>query len=379
MHEKQFAFLVHPRRSVQKDLGRVWRPLGWIPDALYSLALHLLPVPPVTIGTVRLRAPAGDRASDESPSGHDGRSAEPKGQTLGRIVLVPLSGRQMLSLPRPLVLRKVSAAVDHAVRAGCNLVGLGALTAPVTTGGQKLADRTDVGVTNGNAFTAAITMEGVQRLLAHCPNPRPTIAVVGASGSVGTCLCRLIARRVPEASLLMVARDIGRLTSAAELVRDDAPGMRVTESTTMDSVKEADLVVLLTSSADCLLRSEHLKEGAIVLDDTQPRNTDPSLLTERPDVMIVDGGLVQLEGISLGVNLGFPRGIVPACLAETLLLSLEGHEGHFSIGAPTPEQAERIAELALKWRQYGFTLAPFHCFGRPLDSLPALVMAEVSS
>lgn len=373
MRAKEFAFLVHPRRSVRRDLGRVWRPLGWIPEAVYSWALRLLPVPPVTIGEVRLVEGADDSAT---PSGSRSGS---EGQTLGRIVLVPLNGRQMLALPRPFVLRKVQAAVDHAVRAGASLVGLGALTAPVTTGGQKLADRTDVGVTNGNAFTAAITMEGVQRLLAHCPNPRPTIAVVGASGSVGTCLCRLIARRLPAASLLMVARDPGRLATAAELVRADQPEMTVTESTAMDSVTQADLVVLLTSSADCLLRSEHLKEGAIVLDDTQPRNTDPSLLTERPDVMIVDGGLVQLEGISLGVNLGFPRGIVPACLAETLLLSLEGHEGHFSIGAPTPEQAERIEALALKWRQYGFTLAPFHCFGRPLALQPNLVMAEVSS
>ncbi|HLO03234.1 MAG TPA: hypothetical protein VK191_09005 [Symbiobacteriaceae bacterium] len=356
MHEKKFAFLVHPRRSVQRDLGRVWRPLGWIPEAIYSLALRLLPVPPVTIGQVRV----------------DGR-------TLGQIVLVPLSGRQMLSLPRPLVLRKVRAAVDHAVAAGASLVGLGALTAPVTTGGQKLADRTDVGVTNGNAFTAAITMEGLARLLAHCPNPNPTIAVVGASGSVGTCLCRLIARRLPDVSLLMVARDSARLTAAADLVRGDVPALAVTESTTMDAVQTADVVILLTSSADCLLRSEHLKEGAIVLDDTQPRNTDPTLLTERPDLMLVDGGLVQLEGISLGVNLGFPRGIVPACLAETLLLALEGHEGHFSIGAPTPEQAERIAALALKWRQYGFTLAPFYCFGRPLAPQPDLLVAEVSS
>lgn len=360
MKEREFAFLVHPRRSVQKDLGRIWRPLGWIPEAVYNLALRFLPIPPVTIGVVR---------SDEGSNG----------QPLGRIVMVPLTGRQMLALPRPFVVRKVSAAVDHAVRAGSSLVGLGALTAPVTTGGQRLAGRTDVGVTNGNAFTAAITMEGVQRLLAHCPNPRPTIAVVGASGSVGTCLCRLIARRLPDVNLLMIARDTGRLTEAANLVRADQPGMAVTESITMESVKAADLVILLTSSADCLLRSEYLKEGAIVLDDTQPRNTDPSLLTERPDLLIVDGGLVQLEGISLGVNLGFPRGIVPACLAETLLLSLDGHEGHFSIGAPTPEQAERMAALAFKWRQYGFTLAPFHCFGRPLAEQPGLVLAEVSS
>jgi len=134
----------------------------------------------------------------------------------------------------------------------------------------------------------------------------------------------------------------------------------------ISAVRTADLVVLLTSSADCLLRSEHLKPGAIVLDDTQPRNTDPALLTERPDVRIIDGGLVSVPGMRMTNNIALPRGYAYACLAETMLLALEGHSDHFSIGTPTLEQADYMLRLAHKHRQFGFDLAPFHSFGQPL-------------
>lgn len=52
------------------------------------------------------------------------------------------------------------------------------------------------------------------------------------------------------------------------------------------------LVVLLTSATDALLRSEHLGEGTVVVDDTQPRNTSPDLPRRRPDVLVLDGGIV---------------------------------------------------------------------------------------
>jgi fatty aldehyde-generating acyl-ACP reductase len=291
-----------------------------IPNPVYDAALRFLPIPPVPIGRISLT---------EKPD-----------QLLGQILLVPLSGRQMLTLPRPFVVKKVQQAVDKAIELGAGLVGLGALTAPVTTGGERLAHRQDVGVTNGNALTAAMAYEALVTLLDLCPASDPVVAVVGASGSVGTCLCRLIARRQPDLHLLMVARDPVRLSAAANLVQQERPGVRLQLATDMSRLRKADLIILLTASAESLLHSEHLKERAIVLDDTQPRNTDPSLLSERPDILLVDGGLVQVEGIQLDINLGFPRGCFPACLAETVLLGLEGHKGHFSIGAPTVEQAE---------------------------------------
>ena len=100
-------------------------------------------------------------------------------------------------------------------------------------------------------------------------------------------------------------------------------------------------------------------------------DTDPTLLTTRPDVVIVDGALVDVSGVSIRGAIGLPRHLAYACLAETMLLALDSHEGHFSIGTATVDQAERMVGLAGRWQELGFTLAPFRSFGRLLD--PALL------
>ena len=51
---------------------------------------------------------------------------------------------------------------------------------------------------------------------------------------------------------------------------------------------------------------------------------------------MVDGGVVQVPGMHLrGGDIGLPRGQAYACFAETFLLGLAGHVGHFSTGVPT--------------------------------------------
>ena len=72
-------------------------------------------------------------------------------------------------------------------------------------------------------------------------------------------------------------------------------------------VRDAGLVVLLTSATGALVRSEHLAEGTVVIDDTQPYNTAPALPCRRPDVLVLDGGVVTTPGIvRRGGNLGLP-------------------------------------------------------------------------
>lgn len=354
MARRRFAFLIHPRASIRTDMRRLWRPLGAVPERAWETALRRLPLGPIDWGDVTL--PPGPA------------------QAHGWLVLVPFSAQQLLSLDRSHTVGRIEAAVDRAVELGAEVVGLGALTAPVTKGGAKLTHRTDVGVTNGNAFTAAMTFEAVRRLRERCVTSDPRIAVVGATGSVGSCLVELLARERASQRLTLVARTRGRLEKLAERVRTTSPGTRVTVATDMAAVADADLVVLLTASTRTLLTSEHLKPGAVVLDDTQPRNTSPTLVAERPDVLVVDGGLVTIPGLRLGGDIDTPAGAVYACLAETVLLAMDGHSGHFSIGTPTLEQADYVTDLA---DRFGAELAPFHSFGRPLVALePALATVD---
>jgi predicted amino acid dehydrogenase len=337
-----FAFTVHPRARLGEDLARVWAPLGRVPDPVYDTALRRLPLRPVTMAGVHIG-----------------------GQRVGHVVLVPYGARHLLTSPGEGRAR-VHRAVDKARALGCDVVGLGALTATVTAGGVSLRSRTDIGVTNGNAFTAAIVDDQARRLLRdavdHASDPH--VAVIGATGSVGAAVTRLLARDRAAARLTLVARSAGRLDALAAEVGRRVP---TSTATSMEAVADADLVILLTASADALLGPEHLGLGAVVLDATQPRNTSPTLVAERPDVLVVDGGVVDIPSLRLvGGNIGLPDGRAYACFAETALLALSGHRGHFSIGVPTLELVDRTRELATGLSHLGFRAAEPTSFGRPV-------------
>jgi predicted amino acid dehydrogenase len=333
-----FAFLVHPRDRIAQDLARVWRPLGRVPERLVDTAVRRLPLPPYAMSRVHL---------DERPVGH--------------VVVVPFGARHLLSQPHEGRAR-VGRAIDHAARLGAGVVGLGALTATVTAGGATLRGRTDIGVTNGNAYTAAIVEDQLLHLVADLTDRR--VAVVGATGSVGTTLVRLLAAGGSVDSLLLVARGAAKLHALAAEAAGRVP---TTTSTDIHDVRGCDVVVLLTASADALLGAEHLAPGARVLDATQPRNTSPDLVAARPDVVLVDGGVVQIPGMRLrGGDIGLPPGQAYACFAETFLLGLAGHVGHFSTGVPTLDHVAHVRGLAARFAGHGFTAAAPASFGQPV-------------
>jgi predicted amino acid dehydrogenase len=347
-------------------MARVWPPLGVVPEPAWQWGLRHLPLPPLTLaGVHRRRRPDADGDVGSGPD------------LLGHVLVVPVGARQLLTEDRRWVLGKIEQAVDRAVDLGASVVGLGALTAPVTAGGRLLRERAGVTLTTGNAFTAHLTVEALRRLLPVAPGGH--IAVVGATGSVGSCVVRLLADEPIGTELTLVAREPKRLTSlaqevAAALTPRGRP-MELHTARTMEAVREADLVLILTSASDALLRGEHLKLGAVVLDDTQPRNTDPALASERPDVLVVDGGVAAIPGIDVRGDIGLPRGLAYACLCETMLMALDGHGAH-AVGAADVGHARRMRDAARRHAHLGFTLAePALSFGRPIpwpSSAPVL-------
>ncbi len=339
---RTFAFTVHPRARLSEDMARVWAPLGHVPERVYATALRRLPVPPISMAAIHIG-----------------------GAQVGHVVLVPFGARHLLTEPGE-GRDRVHRAVDKARSLGCATVGLGALTATVTGGGVSLRGRTDIGVTNGNAFTAAIVDDQARMLLEHIGRAGSAhVAVVGATGSVGSAVTRLLARDGAAGRMTLVARSAGRLEALAAEVTRQVPTVA---ATTLDAVADADLVILLTASADALLAPQHLKDGAVVLDATQPRNTSPDLVSTRPDVLVVDGGVVSIPSLRLvGGNIGLPDGRAYACFAETALLALSGHDGHFSIGVPSLALVDHTRALASEQSHLGFHAATPTSFGRPLD------------
>jgi len=343
---KKFAFLVHPRADVAVDMARIWRPLGRVPARAWDWGLRHLPVPPATLATVRLR----DAESGDEPSGW--------------ILVVPVGARQMLAEDRRWVVDRIEQAIDRAQSLGAEVVGLGALTAPVSGGGSVLRQRPGLALTTGNAFTAHLTVEALRRLAPAAPGRQ--VAIIGATGSVGSCVVRLLSDEPLGSRLTLIARGEHRLAELAADFRSRGSGVEVRTSTSLDAVRDADLVLVLTSAADALIGSAHLKPGAVVLDDTQPRNTDPRLQFDRPDVTVIDGGVAAIPGIDLRGDIGLPRGLAYACLCETMLMAFTGHTER-ALGEATVQHAVAMREAAHRFAHLGFNLADPLSFGRAVS------------
>jgi predicted amino acid dehydrogenase len=338
----KFAFLIHPRTNISEDMGEINRLLRFIPSSWYEKMLAKLPIKPWV---------------------HSKIVASDSGEVLGECICVPLSPGQLLGRNRKLVNARIEQAIKLAQSRGATLIGLGALTAPATSGGKKLEQHTDVGVTNGNGFTAAATVQAIKRVAAGFPT-KPTIALVGATGSVGTAVSHKLAQDGVGSKLILIGRNTKKLDALVEQCSD----VEAVAATSILACKEAQIVVLMTSAAEALLGSEHLAQGAIVIDDTQPRNTTPELLISRPDITLIDGGLVLTPGLTrTGHSIGIPSNISFACLAETALLALNGHKGHGVIGNPTAAQVNAIQDIADRNAHLGFYLAKPTSFGKPID------------
>jgi hypothetical protein len=68
--------------------------------------------------------------------------------------------------------------------------------------------------------------------------------------------------------------------------------------------------------------------------------------------------------VDFGFDFGFPPGMAYACMAETMILALEGRYESYTLGKDiTLPQVEGIARLATK---HGFSVGGFRCFEQPV-------------
>jgi hypothetical protein len=89
---------------------------------------------------------------------------------------------------------------------------------------------------------------------------------------------------------------------------------------------------------------------------------------ERPDVLVIEGGVVEVPGknVDLGLNFGFPPKTAYACMSETMMLALENRPENYTLGKDVSvQQVEEMMGLAKK---HGFKLAGFRAFEREVDA-----------
>lgn len=283
----------------------------------------------------------------------------------GIVHYMPLTAEEMLAQPRAIA-RRVIDAVESLKDQGAQLVGLGGFTAIVGNRGLQTLERTGVPVTTGNSLTAYAAYRNVLEAMHRLEvNPADSeVAVVGYPGSIALAIARLLGR--DGCRLRLIHR--GGEEQAHQGLEYLPPAMRANVQLSNDISHCYDSLrfYVAATSSGAVIDPYRLAPGSVVVDAALPRDVMP-YRRDRDDILIIDGGLVsagaelRFGGESMSLS---PKKFLNGCLAETLVLSLEGRAEAFSIGRELPE--DKVLEIGRLAEGHGLLATPMASYGERL-------------
>lgn len=257
-------------------------------------------------------------------------------------------------------MRKVLNAMALVQKRGIDITALGGFSSIIFENFnlERLLNVRDITLdirrfTTGNTHTAYILCQQVVQGAEHygIALADATVAVVGATGDIGSAVCRWVSERINPRGLLLVARDQERL----ENLRSELKRGRVTSMD--EALSQADIIVWVASmSQGMTFDPKVLRSPSLLIDGGYPKNMGS--LVQRDGVFVLDGGMVEHSldidwQIMSFLNVPNPTRQLFACFAESMLLEFEGLHCNFSWGRNhiTPEKMDQIGALS---RKHGF-------------------------
>jgi len=306
-----------------------------------------------------------------------------KDKIKGWIIFVANSTQQLLT-DSNLRRKKMLQSFLLAKKLGARIVGMGGLTASFTRGGRLiLKNIKGINFTTGHAYTIANIMGIINR----CKDEfrvdigKITVAVVGAAGSIGSgCVKLLVESGARNIVMIDTTNFISyrKLKELATEIKKKKKQVRLCISTVLDDIKKADLIIIATNSPFSLIKATHLKPGAIVIDDSFPKNVSEKIIKQRKDVLFLEGGTVHFP-LTIEVNMArnmpdlmdAPLTRLISCkegyssFSETLILALTNYRRNYGVGSADPKLAE---DIKLKADMIGISPALLGCFNRGITS-----------
>lgn len=344
----KYAFVIHPlvfKQLLQHPLLKRYKNIV-PPLVLEHVAAR---TPPMAVGRVRgLVSATGVKAE-------------------GLLLALPMTSKIMLRMPPEYVYERLIELAEIGQEYGATVMGLGAFTSVIGDAGETVAKRSPIAITTGNSYTVAATMETIETASKEIgiDISKSVALVVGATGSIGSVLARLLAEKVAE--IVLVSPRPERLIGLGGQIKKESPAVILTTTTNVnDHINRADIIVTTSSAVDPIISVEKLKPGALVCDVARPPDIREETAAKRPDVLVIESGEISPPSpVSINVDIGLPPNTVYACLAETMILSLEGISHHFTLGRNIhKDKVKKISELGAK---HGFKLAGFRSFGQPVS------------
>ena len=343
---RRFAFVVHPlsQEYIKKGFPLPKATPKVVMDKVEQIAAHAPPM--VYCKMSNIISPTGAEAE-------------------GWLISVGGTPKEMLARNPEFTYRRLLAACKMAENMGAQIIGLGAFTKVVGDAGVTVARRADIPVTTGNSYSASGALwaaaDAMRRMgLVKKPAkgskrvPAKTM-VVGASGSIGSVSARLMAMAFDE--VVLAGRTQKKLDALRESILEETPDAKVTATTDYEKyLGTMDMIVTSTSGAGKkILDITMVKPGCVITDVARPLDLPPEEVAKRPDVLVIESGEIELPTQCKMKDIGLPPNVIYACLAETIVLALEGRFEVFTIGRDTEwQKVKEIYKLGLK---HGMKLA----------------------
>lgn len=285
-----------------------------------------------------------------------GYAATPERLISGIHVGVPITPALIRAAPR-LAVAKIDQAVSAAARAGADVVALGGLTSALfRTGASAAAVREKVVITSGSALTIASTIRSVRAWgqLRNLDLRDASVAVIGASGEIGSGCCRMLCGDVGR--LALVGRNREKLEALGRTLDRRSTTIQTRHSNDLD-LRSFEIVVFATNAATLSIEPWGIETGTLVCDVGYPPDVNVRSVGVRGDVEVIRGGLMRLPRplrVSVDLSIGDPS-IVFGCFAEAMVLAHGASLTPRAVPAfPDRSQIDAIYDEALR---FGFSAA----------------------
>jgi predicted amino acid dehydrogenase len=344
----RFAFVIHP---LSQEYFKKVKPIEMLskvspPVFMDALERAMAYAPPFVYSKVSgIRSPTGVEVE-------------------GWLISVGGTPREIMKHPPEFTYRRLLDAAEMARKLGAQIMGLGAFTKVVGDAGVTVARRAPLPITTGNSYSASGALwaahDAMLRLglLEKPPKGKRAGAkamVVGATGAIGSVCARLLAKAVDEVT--MVSPETAKLLALRDSILAETPDAKVRVAAKPDkAIGEMDMIVTATSGAGKkVLDILQVKPGCVITDVARPLDLSPEDVAKRPDVLVVESGEIELPGEVEMKNIGLPRNVAYACLAETIVLALEGRFENFTVGRQI--EWEKVREIYKMGLKHGMKLA----------------------
>jgi len=235
--------------------------------------------------------------------------------------------------------RKVLNAMELAQKKGIDITALGGFTSIIFENFNLLQHKQIRNTslewerfTTGNTHTAWVICK---QLEINAPRigidlKKATVAVIGATGDIGSAVCRWLINKTGISELLMVARQQEPLA----LLQKELDGGTITSLD--EALPQADIVVWVASMPKTIeIETENLKKPCLMIDGGYPKNLDEKFQGE--NIYVLKGGIVEFFN-DIGWNMmelaemQNPQREMFACFAEAMIFEFEKCHTNFSWG-----------------------------------------------